>query len=115
MSAAAVIKEPAIAAPFRSVLHARKPSCKPVPPALFDTADPPDTSLAPLSPAAAELPFDYVALLAAQEGCPDMISMQDSPTLHILSRLVGNVQLLRDVSTGSFRPLIPVAFKTAII
>ncbi len=41
MSATAVIKEPAIAAPFWSELHASKMSNKPVQPALSDNADPP--------------------------------------------------------------------------
>jgi hypothetical protein len=39
MSATAVIKEPAIAAPFWSKLHASKMSYKPVQPALSDNAD----------------------------------------------------------------------------
>jgi hypothetical protein len=115
MSAAAVIKEPAIAALFRSELHASNLANKPVPPTISNKADPPGNQPAPLPPAAAGPPFDYVALAAAQRDCPDVHSMQASPSLRIVDRPVGGTKLLGDVSTGSFRPLLPAAFRSAAI
>jgi hypothetical protein len=114
MSAAADIKEPAIAAPFRSELHASIIANKPVPPTISDKADPPGDQPASLPPPRRP-PFDYVALAAAQRDCPDVRSMQASPSLRIVDRPVGGTKLLGDVSTGSFRPLLPAAFRSAAI
>jgi transposase InsO family protein len=42
--------------------------------------------------------------------------MQASPSLQIVSRKAGGVELLGDISTGMFRPLLPpAAFRTAAI
>jgi hypothetical protein len=46
---------------------------------------------------------------------PDVISMSNSPSLSIVSRPVSDTQLLGDVSTGIFRPLVPAPFREHII
>jgi hypothetical protein len=111
VSAAAVFKPPAIALPLRSDLHASKPAIEPLPPATCTAAEPPPADPAPPSPPAAGQPFDFAAVAAAQVGCPDIISMQASPSLRITFRPLGNTQLLGDISTGVFRPLLPAAYR----
>jgi hypothetical protein len=113
-AAAVVVKEPAIALPLRSALHANPPAKKPLPPTV--SCEPTiqgDNEAWPLF--AAGPPFDYAAVAAAQASCPDVVSMQTSPSLQIVSRQAGGVELLGDISTGTFRPLLPAAFRTAAI
>ena len=43
-----------------------------------------------------------------------MAAMQQSPNLKIATQLVDGVQLLGDVSTGTFRPLVPRALRHAV-
>jgi hypothetical protein len=114
MSAAAVIKEPAIALSHRSALHASNSAAKPLPPAINNLPDAVSVCT-PVSPITAAPPFDYAALAAAQESCPDIRTKQASPTLRIVSRQLNDAQLLGDISTGQFRPLLPDAFRTAAI
>ncbi len=113
-SDAVVVKEPAIALPLRSALHANKSARKPLPPAVSckPTAQGGNEAW-PLF--AAGPPFDYAAVPAAQSSCPDVVSMQASPSLQIVSRQAGGVELLGDISTGTFHPLLPAAYRTAAI
>ncbi len=70
-------------------------------------------SAAPLPAVAAAQPLDFAALAAAQLSCPDVASMRASTALSIISKPVGEHQLLGDVSTGQFRPLVPPQFRAA--
>ena len=73
----------------------------------------PPASAAPLPAVAAAQPLDFAALAAAQLSCPDVASMRASTALSIISKPVGEHQLLGDVSTGEFRPLVPPQFRAA--
>jgi hypothetical protein len=108
-AAAAVLTLPAIAKPPVN-LHASNPSQVPVPPAMAHTADEHSSGTI-----AAAVGVYFVAMAAAQATCPDVLSMQKSPSLQVTSRQHRGVQLLGDVSTGTFRPLVPAAFRTDII
>ena len=54
------------------------------------------------------------ALAAAQATCPDVAAMQQSTSLTISSQLVDGVQLVGDISTGTFRPLVPRALRHVV-
>jgi len=54
------------------------------------------------------------ALAEAQATCPDIAAMQQSSSLNITSQLVDGVRLFGDVSTGTFRPLVPRALRHAV-
>ncbi len=109
VSAAVVLALPTIAKPPVD-LHANNPSQVPVPPAVPITADEHSSGTI-----AAAVGVDFAALAAAQATCPDVLSMQNSPSLQVTIREHGGVQLLGDISTGTFRPLVPAAFRTVII
>jgi hypothetical protein len=108
-AAAAVLALPTIAK-LPAELHASSPSQSPVPPAVHITAD--ELSSGTI---AAAVGVDFAALAAAQTTCPDVLSMQNSPSLQLTSREHGGVQLLGDISTGTFRPLVPAAFRTPFL
>jgi len=82
------------------------------------TPETPPQATAPLEvflPAvAAAQPVDFSEMAAAQSSCPDIAVMSTSPSLCIVSRLVEKVSVLGDVSTGVFRPLVPVAFRKQV-
>jgi hypothetical protein len=110
-AAAAVIKikPPAIANP-EADLHANNSSAEPFPPSSLNSDDQPSAQ----PPAAAEV-IDFTAIAAAQPTCPDVAAMRQSPSLSISSRDYSGTQLLGDVSTGTFRPLVPAAFRAAVV
>ena len=58
---------------------------------------------------------DYAAMAAAQPDCTDCSRMCDSKSLFITSRKVGGIELFGDISTGPFRPLVPPAFREAVV
>jgi hypothetical protein len=81
-------------------------------------AQPPTPPAAPPSAAslpavAAVQPLDFAALAAAQLSCPDVASMRASTALSIISKPMGEHQLLGDVSTGEVRLLLTLQFGTA--
>jgi hypothetical protein len=76
-------------------------------------SDPPLTP--PLAVAADAQPIDFTELAFAQPSCPDVQAMLASPSLSVVSKKVGAVEVLGDVSTGVFRPLLPARFRTAAI
>jgi hypothetical protein len=94
VSAATVFKPPAIALPLQTDLHTSNPAVEPLPPAFCTTAEPPPASPAPPLSPTAEQPFNFAAVAAAQEGWPDIIFMQASPSLCIISRPVGKAGYL---------------------
>jgi len=65
------------------------------------------------TPAAGELcsAVDFLQVAAAQKSCPDVAAMMDSKVLAIVPKFVGGEKLLGDISTGTFRPLLPAAFR----
>jgi hypothetical protein len=111
-AAAVGIKPPAIAR-SKADLHASKLSAKPLPPTENNSSVEPLIAAVPAQPQLE--PEDFAKLAAAQTSCPDVVSMSNSPSLNIISRPVGDVQLLGDISTGIFRPLVPAAFREQII
>ncbi len=66
-------------------------------------ASPPTDACPPLA-------IDYAAMAAAQPTCTDCSRMCDSKSLFITSRKVAGIELFGDISTGTFRPLVPPAF-----
>jgi hypothetical protein len=103
------IKPPSIANP-EADLHANNSSVEPIPPASLNFADQPSAQ-----PPAAAAVIDFAAIAAAQQSCPDVAAMRQSPSLSISSRDDSGTQLLGDVSTGTFRPLVPAAFRAAVV
>ncbi len=53
-------------------------------------------------------PLDFPRLAAAQLECRDIKVTLTSASLSATSRVVGGQKLLGDVSTGRFRPFLPV-------
>ncbi len=78
---------------------------------LTTPAAPPSAASLPAITAAQ--PLDFAALAAAQLSCPDVSSMRASMALSIVSKPMGEHQLLGDVSTGEFSPLLPPQFRAA--
>jgi hypothetical protein len=70
-------------------------------------------SATPFPAVAAAQPLDFASLAAAQHSCPDVASMRASTALSIVSKPIGEHQLLGDVSTGEFRPLLVPQFRAA--
>jgi hypothetical protein len=59
-------------------------------------------------------PVDFSAMAAAQRTCPEVAEMTNSSTLHITTHAVGDTTLLGDISTGVFRPLVPIQHREAV-
>ncbi len=57
---------------------------------------------------------DFSAMAAAQHSCPEEAEMMNSTTLQITTQAVGEVSLLGDISTGVFRPLVPIQYREAV-
>jgi hypothetical protein len=53
-------------------------------------------------------------MAAAQRTCPEVAEMTNSSTLQITTQAVGDTTLLGDVSTGVFRPLVPIQHREAV-
>jgi Integrase core domain/Integrase zinc binding domain len=58
--------------------------------------------------------IDYIALAAALKVCPSITPLKLQSSLSIVYRLCGDIYLYGDVSTGCFRPLVPVEFHRAV-
>jgi hypothetical protein len=80
-----------------------------VPPLLPSPPPPPPAA------AADAQPIDFLDLSFAQPACPDVQSMLVSPSLSVVSRKYGAADVLGDVSTGVFRPLLPARFRSAAV
>jgi hypothetical protein len=76
-------------------------------------SDPPRTP--PPTVAADAQPIDFTELAFAQPSCPDVQAMLASSSLSVVSKKVGAVEILGDVSTGTFRPLLPARFRAAAV
>ena len=76
----------------------------------------PSEPLAALPPAVAEArPIDFLDLAFAQLSCPDVKVMLSSSSLSVVSHKIGAADVLGDVSTGTFRPLLPAQFRSAAV
>ena len=53
-------------------------------------------------------------MAAKQMLCKDMQVLRGSSTLRLVSRPEGDLQLLGDISTGIFRPLVPVCMQKQV-
>jgi hypothetical protein len=96
----------------------RPPPGQPTSPALA-TEDWPEEGLASpeqpiLAAIADEQPIGFSAMAAAQRSCPEVAEMMNSTTLQITTQAVGDETLLGDVSTGVFRPLVPIQHREAV-
>ncbi len=94
------------------------PSAKPTSPALT-TEDWLEEGLVaserPILAAIADTqPVDFSAMVAAQRSCPEVAEMMNSTTLQITTQAVGDDTLLGDVSTGVFRPLVPIQHREGV-
>jgi hypothetical protein len=83
------------------------------PPPILPSKPPPQTASPP--PAADAQPIDFLELSFAQLSCPDVQAMLVSPSLSVVARKMGAADVLGDVSTGTFRPLLPVQFRAAAV
>jgi cleavage and polyadenylation specificity factor subunit 1 len=92
---------PSTGLPVLSIPQLSPPSNPPPPP---QDAQPADTQ-----------PIDFLDLSFAQPACPDVQSMLVSPSLSVVSRKYGAADVLGDVSTGVFRPLLPARFRSAAV
>jgi hypothetical protein len=108
-SAAVLKTAPAVAETGPSVLHASSLAFQPKP-AILCAADDGVRPPPPISP-----PIDFQAIAAAQQTCPDVAAMSNSSSLQIVSRPAGDTSILGDISTGTFRPLVPPAFRQEVI
>ncbi len=52
-------------------------------------------------------PLDLKEMAIRQILCPQVQSLRSSPGLHIITQKVGDLDLISDSSTGTFRPLVP--------
>ncbi len=59
-------------------------------------------------------PIDFSVMAAAQRSCPEVKEMMNSTTLQITTQVVGDETLLGDISTGVFRPLVPIQHREAV-
>jgi hypothetical protein len=59
-------------------------------------------------------PLDYSAMAAAQLSCPGVAALRAGSSLTIVTRDVEGQPLLGDISTGTFRPLVPVQYRQVI-
>jgi hypothetical protein len=53
-------------------------------------------------------------MATAQRACPEVVEMMNSSTLQITTQTVVDTPLLEDVSTGVFRPLVPIQHREAV-
>jgi cleavage and polyadenylation specificity factor subunit 1 len=79
-----------------------------VPPLILPSPPPP-------AAAADAQAVDFIELSFAQLSCPDVQAMLVSPSLSVVSKKVGVAEVLGDVSTGVFRPLLPARFRAAAV
>jgi hypothetical protein len=66
-------------------------------------------------PASDAQTINFLELSFAQLTCPDVQTMLISPSLYVVSRKYGAADVLGDVSTGTFRPLLPARFRSAAV
>jgi hypothetical protein len=72
------------------------------------------TSVESKTTLAAAQPVDFSLIAAAQLTCPDVTAMKLLPSLNVVSKVVEGVEVLGDVSTGVFCPLVPPAFREQV-
>ncbi len=77
-------------------------------------SEPPRQTASPV-PAADAQPIDFLELSFAQPSCPDVQLMLVSPSLSEVTKKIGAAEVLGDVSTGVFRPLLPARFRSAAV
>jgi hypothetical protein len=59
-------------------------------------------------------PVDYVDMAVRQIVCPEIAAMHNSTSLQISTVLLKGVNLVGDISTGKFRPLVPAVLRRAV-
>ncbi len=94
------------------------PPTQPTSPALTAEEWPEEGLVAPERPILAAIadaqPVVFSAMAAVQQSCPEVAEMMSSTTLQITTQAVGDDTLLGDVSTGVFRPLVPIQHREAV-
>ncbi|MEG2138194.1 MAG: reverse transcriptase domain-containing protein, partial [Oscillospiraceae bacterium] len=63
---------------------------------------------------AALVAVNFTEMATAQLACPSVADMMHSPSLQVGTTAVGAATLYGDVSTGGFRPLVPVALRRTV-
>jgi hypothetical protein len=64
--------------------------------------------------AADRAPLDLADLALRQILCPQVQALRSRPGLHIITQQVGNLSLLGDAATGTFRPLVPTQLRRQV-
>jgi hypothetical protein len=84
-----------------------------IPPVSLPPEPPRQTALQ--VPTADAQPIDFTELSFTQPSCPDVQAMLVSPSLSVVSKKIGAVEVFGDVSTDVFRPLLPARFRSAAV
>jgi hypothetical protein len=106
----------ALSCPLKAAAH-RPPPGQPTSTTLAAEDWPEEGLAAPEQPILAAITdaqlIDFSAMAAAQRSCSEVAKMMNSTTLQITTQVVGGETLLGDVSTGVFRPLVPIQHREA--
>jgi Integrase zinc binding domain len=79
-----------------------------------DPPPPPAAACAVTATSPAAPSVDYTAIAAAQKTCPSITALKLRDNLSVVYRHCGDIYLYGDVSTGCFRPLVPLDFRRTI-
>ena len=60
-------------------------------------------------------PINYAVLARLQTTCPEVAALRRSNRLQVVSQTIGHTQLLGDIATGTFRPLVPSQLRENIV
>ncbi len=104
--------------PTATAAAQQPPTARPTSPAPTAEDWPEEGLVAPEEPNLAAIAkaqeVDFLAMAAAQRSFPEVAEMMNSTTLQITTQAVGEASLLGDVSTGVFRPLVPIQYREAV-
>ena len=64
---------------------------------------------------AVTLPVDHQEMALCQILCQDTQHLRGSTVLQVISKAEGDLQLLGNISTGTFRPLVPACMCTEVL
>ncbi len=80
----------------------------------FISRPPPPTTGTVAATAAAD-PLDFEEMAAEQNRCPEMQRLLGGTSLKLAFRQTGAQRLAGDISTGTFRPIVPLKFRKDIL
>jgi hypothetical protein len=76
--------------------------------------DPPPPSTGTVAATAAADPVDFEEMAAEQSHCPEVQRLLGGTSLKLAFRQTGAQRMAGDISTGSFRPIVPLKFRKDI-